>query len=88
MPWLLLLFAIGALVVAFSTKSVAVAVIALLLSLVLVVLWVLGLMAQRVGNQSRSEALMVDPAELRRLREQAEARRNGGAAPPEPRADA
>ena len=87
MPWLLLLFAIGALAVAFSTKSVAVAVIALLLSLVLVVLWILGLMAQRVGNQSRSEALMVDPAELRRLREQAEARRSEAAAPG-PRADA
>ena len=42
------------------------------------------LLAQRVGNQSRSEAMMVDPAELRRLREQAEARRAAGAAPADP----
>jgi len=75
MPWLCLLLALGALVLAFSTTSVPLAAIALLLALVLIVIGVLGLLAQRVGNQSRSEAMMVDPAELRRLREQAEARR-------------
>ncbi len=81
MPWLFLLFALGALVLAFSTTSVALAAVALLLSLVLIVFCVLGLMAQRVGNQSRSEAMMVDPMELRRLREQAEARRNAPTLP-------
>ncbi|WP_101926926.1 MULTISPECIES: hypothetical protein [Luteimonas] len=82
MPWLFLLLALGALVLAFSTTSVALAAIALLLSLVLVVFGVLGLLAQRVGNQARSEAMMVDPAELRRLREQADARRNAAEPPP------
>ncbi|KLI98277.1 hypothetical protein [Luteimonas sp. FCS-9] len=86
MPWLLLLLAVGALVVAFTTTSVPIAVVALLLSLALVVVGVLGLLAQRVGERSRSEAMMVDPMELRRLREQAEARRAAAAAdvPPAP----
>ncbi|PZO71539.1 MAG: hypothetical protein DI640_14290 [Sphingomonas taxi] len=86
MPWLFLLLALGALVLAFSTTSVPLAAIALLLALVFIVIGVLGLLAQRVGNQSRSEAMMVDPAELRRLREQAEARRAAGAAPADPTA--
>lgn len=79
MPWLFLLFALGAVVIAFTTTSVPLAAIALLLSLVFVVIGVLGLLAQRVGNQSRSEAMMVDPAELRRLREQADAHRAAAA---------
>lgn len=86
MPWLFLLFALGALVLAFSTTSVPLAAIALLVALVFIVMGVLGLLAQRVGSQSRSEAMMVDPAELRRLREQAEARRGAAdvASPPGP----
>lgn len=84
MPWLFLLLALGALVLAFSTTSVPLAAIALLLALVFIVIGVLGLLAQRVGSQSRSEAMMVDPVELRRLREQAEARR--AAAPADPAA--
>ncbi|MGO3127260.1 MAG: hypothetical protein ACTIJY_04225 [Luteimonas sp.] len=75
MSWLFLLLALGAVVIAFTTTSVPLAAIALVLSLVFVVIGVLGLLAQRVGNQSRSEAMMVDPVELRRLREQADARR-------------
>lgn len=75
MPWLFLLFAFGALALAFSANSILLAIVALLAALVLLVIGVLGLLAQRVGSQSRSEAMMVDPAELRRLREQAEARR-------------
>ena len=82
MPWLFLLLALGAVVIAFTTTSVPLAAIALLLSLVFVVIGVMGLLAQRVGSQSRSEAMMVDPAELRRLREQADARRAANATPP------
>ncbi|MCD9007189.1 DUF5305 domain-containing protein [Luteimonas sp. XNQY3] len=81
MPWLFLLLALGAVVIAFTTTSVPLAAIALVLSLVFVVIGVLGLLAQRVGNQSRSEAMMVDPAELRRLREQADGRRATGSLP-------
>ena len=75
MSWLFLLLALGAIVLTFTTTSVPLAVIALVLSLVFAVIGVLGLLAQRVGSQSRSTAMMVDPAELQRLREQADARR-------------
>jgi len=50
----------------------------------LLVAWVMGLLAQRVGNSTRDDALMLDPQELRRLREQAEARRAAASAPSEP----
>lgn len=83
MPWLFLLLALGAVVIAFTTTSVPLAAIALVLSLVLVVIGVLGLLAQRVGSQSRNEAMMVDPVELRRLREQADARRAAASVPPD-----
>ena len=75
MPWLFLLLALGAVVIAFTTTSVPLAAIALVLSLVFVVIGVLGLLAQRVGNQSRDDSMMLDPLELKRLREDAEARR-------------
>ena len=75
LPWVYLLFAAVALAVAFKTSSVALAVLCLLAALALSVAWLLGLLAQRIGNRSRDEQLMIDPQELRRLREQAEARR-------------
>jgi hypothetical protein len=75
MSWVFLLLAIGAFVVAFKTASVALAALCLLAALGLLLAWVLGLLAQRVGSRSRDEGAMLDPVELRRLREQAEARR-------------
>ena len=75
MPWVYLLLALGALAMALLTKSTALAVVALLAALALLLMWVLGLLASRVDAGSRNEALMVDPMELKRLREQAEARR-------------
>ena len=75
MPWLFLLLAIAAFAVAFQTTSVMLAALCLLAALGLLVAWVMGLLAQRVGSRSRDEATMLDPQELRRLREQAEARR-------------
>lgn len=75
MPWLFLLLAIASTVFAMTTASVALAVICILTALVLLVIWVMGLVAQRVGNQARDDAMMIDPQELRRLRERAEARR-------------
>ena len=75
MHWLLLLLAIGALAVAIKTTSMGLMVVCLLAALVLIVLWVLGLYSARVGARSRDETAMIDPAELRRLREQAEARK-------------
>jgi len=75
MSWVFLLLAIAAFAVAFKTTSVALAALCLLAALGLLLAWVLGLMAQRVGSRSRDDSALLDPAELRRLREQAEARR-------------
>jgi ABC-type transport system involved in cytochrome bd biosynthesis fused ATPase/permease subunit len=84
MPWLFLLLALAAFAVAFKTTSMALAVVCLLAALGLLLAWVMGLLAQRVGSQSRDDSQMLDPRELQRLREQAEARRAAGAAPGEP----
>ncbi|HEY0661578.1 MAG TPA: hypothetical protein VGD21_09720 [Lysobacter sp.] len=75
MQWLYLLLALAALAVAFKTSSVGVLAVSLLAALGLFLAFVLSLLAQRVGSRSRDEALMLDPEELRRLREQAEARK-------------
>lgn len=75
MPWVLLLLAAAAFVVAFKTTSMALAVLCLLAALGLALAGTMSLLAQRVGSRSRDESMMIDPQELRRLREQAEARR-------------
>jgi hypothetical protein len=80
MPWVYLLLALMALAIPFKTSSVAVAVFCVLAALVFLLLWVLGLLSRRIGASSRNEAAMLDPRELQRLREQAEARRLGQAA--------
>jgi hypothetical protein len=79
MPWLFLLLALAAFAVAFTTSSMPLTVVCLLAALGLLVAWVMGLLAQRVGSQTRDDSLMLDPQELRRLREQAEARRAAAA---------
>ncbi|HEY5804673.1 MAG TPA: hypothetical protein VIT90_13360 [Lysobacter sp.] len=84
MHWLLLLLALVALAVAFKTTSVAVLVICLLASLGLALAWVMKLLALRVDSQSRDTSMILDPLELRRLREQAEARRVAGNPPGAP----
>ncbi|MFC3552322.1 hypothetical protein ACFOLC_15055 [Lysobacter cavernae] len=84
MHWLYLLLALAALAISFKTSSVAVLVLCLLVALGLLLAWVMALLAQRLGSQSRDESLMLDPVELRRLREQAEARRTAAAPPAEP----
>ena len=75
MHWLLLLLAFGALAVALKTSSIGLMVVCLLAALGLLLLWVLGWYSARVGSRSRDETSMIDPAELRRIREQAEARK-------------
>jgi hypothetical protein len=79
MPWLYLLVALAALAVAFKTTSVAVLMLCLLVALVAMFAWVMGLLARRVGSRSRDAAMLIDPVELHRLREQAEARRRAAA---------
>ena len=84
MPWILLLIAVALFMVALSTPSMALLVICALVSLGLTVVAIMGLLAQRVGNSTRSETMLIDPQELRHLREIAEAKRAeaaGAAAP-------
>ena len=75
MPWLLLLFAVGLFLVALGATSMTVVILCVLLSLTLSVVAIMSLLAQRVDNSARSETMLIDPMELRRLREQAEAKR-------------
>jgi len=84
MPWIYLLLSAGALVLAFRTSSFGLMAVALLAALGLLVAFALSFLAQRIGSRSRDESAMLDPAELRRLREQADARRAAAAAGPVP----
>lgn len=81
LPWLFLLLALAAFAVAFKTTSMLVLTVCLLAALGLTLAWVMGLLAQRVGSRARDASVMLDPAELHRLREQAEARKFGASNP-------
>ncbi len=80
MPWLLLLFAVGLFLLALNASSMAGVILCVLGSLGLSVVAIMSLLAQRVDNSARSETMLIDPQELRRLREQAEAKRSEAAA--------
>jgi len=83
MVWLYLLLAIAAFAIALKSTSVALSVLCLLAALGFVVAAVMGLLARRIGSQSRDESMILDPQELRRLRELADARRAAaGGEPP------
>ena len=83
MHWLYLLLALAAMVVAIKTASTGLMALCLLVALVLLVLWLAGMYSARMAGRSRDVSAMIDPAELRRLREQAEARK-AAAGNPEP----
>ena len=84
MHWLFLLLALGALAVALKTSSLVLMAVCLLASLGLLIAWIMGWYAARVGSNARDESHMIDPVELRRLREIAEARKAGLQSPAEP----
>ncbi|NUS60787.1 MAG: hypothetical protein HOQ01_07550 [Lysobacter sp.] len=75
MHWLMLALAIGAFALAWNTTNALLMGLALLVGLGLLLAWILGLYSARVGARARDETAMIDPMELRRLREQAEARK-------------
>jgi len=79
MHWLFLLFGLAAMVLAFKTTSMGLMAVCLLAALVLFILWLAGLYSARMAGRSRDASMMIDPAELRRLREQAEARKAAAA---------
>ncbi len=78
MPWLFFALAAGSMAVAVTSTSMLLMVLCMLASAGLVIAATMILMAERVGSASRDEVMLIDPVELRRLREQAEARRAGG----------
>ena len=80
MPWLLLLFAVGLFMIALSASSMTAVILCVLGSLALSVVAIMSLLAQRVDNSARSETMLINPQELRRLRELAEAKRAEAAA--------
>lgn len=82
MSWLYLLLAIAAFAVAFKTTTTALMIIALLAAFGLLLAWLMGVLASRLESRSGDPSMLVDPAELRRLREQVEARR-AAAVPPD-----
>lgn len=85
MYWLYFLLAIASIGIALKTTSSGLMVLCMLAALVLLVLWLAGMYSARMAGRSRDPSTMIDPAELRRLREQAEARK---AAANNPDADA
>lgn len=76
MHWLFLLLAVGAFAVAFTTPHMWLLLTALIAALLLLAGWIRGWYVARMGDVQRDVSTMIDPAELRRLREVAEARRN------------
>lgn len=82
MHWLFLLLGFAAMVVAFKTTSSGLMLVCLIAALVLFVLWLAGLYSARMAGRSRDASMIIDPAELRRLREQAEARKAAAADTP------
>lgn len=82
MHWLYLLFSLGALLMAMQATSTGWVVVCLLVSLALLVAWVMGWYSARIGERQRDESQMIDPSELRRLRELAEARKQAAQTPP------
>ena len=80
MHWLFLLLGFAAMVVAFKTTSSGLMALCLLVALVLFVMWLTGLYTARMAGRSRDASMIIDPVELRRLREQVEARKAAAAA--------
>lgn len=80
MHWLFLLMTLGALMLAFSTPHMWLLVVSLLMALLLLLLWTRGWFASRMDDTQRDTRSMIDPAELRRLRELAEARKSAALA--------
>jgi hypothetical protein len=85
MHWLYLLFAL--LFLAMAMKSTApgwLVVLLVIASLGLFLAWMLGWVSSRISTGARDDTSMISPEELRRLREQAEARKNAASNPVTP----
>ena len=85
MHWLYLLLAFGALLLAITTVHGWLLLLSLLSALALFLAWMRGWYLDRIGGGTRDEMAMVDPLELRRLRELAEVRKREAADAAAPR---
>ena len=83
MHWLYLLLAFGALLLAITTVHGWLLGLSLLAAIALLVAWIRGWYLDRLGGRQQDETAMIDPAELRRLRELAEARKREATTPPQ-----
>lgn len=79
MYWLYLLLALGCFAFALKTPSAGLMTLCLLAALGFLLAWVRGRYVARFGDLQRDPATLIDAEELRRLREQARARRNDDA---------
>jgi cell division protein FtsB len=75
MHWLFLLLALGCFALALKVPQMSLMLLALFGALVFLLAWVRGMYVARFGNLQRDISSVIDPTELRRLREQAQARR-------------
>lgn len=83
MHWLYLLLAVLFLFAA--SKAAGWLVVLLVIgSLVLIIAWMLGWVSSRISSGARNDAQIISPDDLRRLREQAEARKAAGPGGPPP----
>ncbi|WP_459040786.1 hypothetical protein [Stenotrophomonas sp. PSU-St83] len=74
MYWLYLLPALGCFAFALKTPSPGLMALALLAALAFLLAWVRGRYVARFGDLQSDPSTLIDADELRRLREQAEAR--------------
>ena len=81
MHWFYLLLAVASLLAA-SKASGWLVLLFLLASLVLFVAWMLGWVSSRISSGARNDLQIISPEDLRRLREQAEARKSAAQSPP------
>lgn len=76
MHWIYLLIALLFLAMAMKTSAPGWLVVLLVFAaLGLFLAWMLGWISSRISNGARDDSSMISPEELRRLREQAEARK-------------
>ena len=81
MHWLYLLIAV-ALMLAASKAAGWLVLVLLAASLVLFVAWMLGWVSTRISSGARNDSQIISPEDLRRLREQAEARKSAAQSNP------
>jgi hypothetical protein len=74
MHWLYLLLALSLLLAASKAAGWLVAIL-LVASLILFIAWMVGWVSSRISTGARNDTQIISPDELRRLREQAAARK-------------